>query len=92
MTFYTILPLEWSDIPGGRHLLHVGGGYILKQLTDEGDVTHYMVRIDGIWNKCNSLDHGKQLCQKHWESEAGIGKYLQLVRSEDEDCQKSDKS
>lgn len=27
--------------------------------------------------RCNSIEHGKQLAQEHWESQEGIGKYLE---------------
>lgn len=72
-TAYTIKPLVWernsySSICDQYNVVEVEGQW------------KWWSKITGMaMRKCDSQKGGESLCQQHWESEAGIGKFLERV-------------
>lgn len=72
--------LSWTDYERGHS---ASGPYLVSfDFIDRTWRCHFL-NGDGRFTTSkpmDSMDHGKQLCQSHWESEAGIGKYLERVK------------
>ncbi len=70
---HTIKPLVWRET--GKDLHESGNYSVWMEIGGK-----WRAYVPGLRIDCDSLAHGKQFCQAHWESEAGIGKYLERVK------------
>ena len=72
---FTVKPLQWQREGEYRwRSVSMLGFYMVSQLEDGqwGYVT-----LTDARQLCDSLEHGKQLCNEHWRSSHGIGQFLE---------------
>lgn len=76
---YKIKPLEWEErVFSGNPILIavvIHGCYVIR-VHEDGKVGWSNPLEPSEY--CDSIEHGKQLAQAHWESSGGIGNFLEL--------------
>lgn len=81
MTAYTIKPLVFVKV-GDQWYSEGGGNYVIWNDRELGwswrerFQRHPHHPYDSM---CESYERAVELCQQHWESQAGIGKFLERV-------------
>jgi hypothetical protein len=77
---FTVKPLAWTTYDDFAHVDVFTGTYQVRNEIYRKKRRWQWQDTRGQQFPCESMEDGKRLAQLHWQSEAGIGRYLEHVK------------